>query len=80
MRRDRSPAIAEADASLLDVIDHVLNKGLVLSGEVVLGLAGVDLVYLRLAALVAAADRAAPRGKARRRKRPSRALRVRAAR
>ena len=41
----------DADASLLDVVDHVLNKGVVLSGEVVLGVAGVDLVYLRLAAL-----------------------------
>ena len=47
----------DADASLLDVIDNVLNKGVVLTGEVVLGVARVDLVYLRLSALLCAADR-----------------------
>jgi Gas vesicle protein len=45
-----------ADASLLDVIDHVLNKGVVLQGEVLLAVADVDLVYLRLTALLCAAD------------------------
>ncbi|HXG15489.1 MAG TPA: gas vesicle protein GvpJ [Calidithermus sp.] len=42
---------------MLDLVDHVLNKGVVLDGEVVLGLADVDLIYLRLAALLCAADR-----------------------
>jgi gas vesicle protein GvpA/GvpJ/GvpM family len=45
------------DASLLDLVDNLLNRGVVVSGEVVLGLAGVDLVYLRLSALLCAADR-----------------------
>lgn len=50
--------LARPDESTLgDLVDHVLNKGVVLTGEVVLGLAGVDLVYLRLQALLAAADR-----------------------
>ncbi|HUB10143.1 MAG TPA: gas vesicle protein GvpJ [Myxococcales bacterium] len=52
--------LEEADASLLDVIDHVLNKGVVVRGELVLAVAGVDLVYLRLDALFCAADRVAP--------------------
>lgn len=47
-----------AESTLGDLIDHVLNKGVVLTGEVVLGLAGVDLVYLRLQAILAAADKA----------------------
>ncbi|HSD80924.1 MAG TPA: gas vesicle protein [Solirubrobacteraceae bacterium] len=42
---------------MLDLVDHVLNKGVVVTGDVVLGLARVDLVYLRLSALVCAADR-----------------------
>ena len=46
-----------AESTLGDLVDHVLNKGVVITGEVVLGLAGVDLVYLRLQALLAAADR-----------------------
>jgi Gas vesicle protein len=49
------------DASLLDVIDNLLNRGVVLNAEIVLALANVDLVYLRLAALLCAADRLFPR-------------------
>ena len=53
--------IERSDISLLDTVDHLLNKGLVLTGEVVIGLAGVDLIYLRLSALLCAADRVLPR-------------------
>lgn len=52
--------IDEADASLLDVIDNLLNKGVVLNGEVILSIADVDLVYLRLSVLLCAADRVLP--------------------
>ena len=52
--------LEEADASLLDLVDHVLNKGVVVTGDVMLGLAGVDLVYLRLSAVLCAADRMLP--------------------
>lgn len=50
-----------SDTSLLDTVDHLLNKGLVLSGEVVIGLAGIDLIYLRLSAVLCAADRILPK-------------------
>ena len=53
---------AEADVSLLDVLDHVLNQGIVLSGEITLGVADVDLIHLRLLALVCSADRALSSG------------------
>jgi len=62
-KRARSPAddiIDRADASLLEIVDHVLNKGVMLQGEVMLGVAGVDLIYLRLNALLCAADRLLP--------------------
>lgn len=49
----------EADVSLLDVIDHVLNQGIVISGELTLGVADVDLIYVRLLALICSADRVA---------------------
>ena len=48
------------DASLLDIVDNLLNKGVVLSGDITIGLAQVDLVYLRLSLLLAAADRVLP--------------------
>jgi hypothetical protein len=53
--------VAGADGSLLDLVDHLLNQGVVLTGEVVLGLANVDLIYLRLSAVLCAADRILPR-------------------
>jgi hypothetical protein len=43
--------------SLLDVIDTVIDKGLAVDAEIVLGLADIDLIYLRVGALLAAADR-----------------------
>jgi Gas vesicle protein len=46
-----------ADDSLLDLVDNLLTRGVVISGEVMLGLAGVDLVYLRLQAILCSADR-----------------------
>ena len=55
-------ALADAQASLLDLVDHVLNRGVVVTGDVVLALAGVDLVYLRLSAVLCAADRVLPSG------------------
>lgn len=57
-RAKRAEEILErADESLLEIIDHVLNKGVMIQGEVILGVAGVDLVYLRLNALLCAADK-----------------------
>ncbi len=42
-----SPAI-----SLVDLLDRLLGAGVVLSGDVVISLAGVDLVQVRLHALI----------------------------
>ena len=58
----------EVDASLLDVIDNVLNQGVVLTGDLVLGVAGVDLIYAKVSALLCAADRVLPEAAARRRR------------
>jgi hypothetical protein len=52
--------LEDVEASLLDTLDHVLHQGVVISGEVVIGLANVDLVYLRLSAVLCAADRVLP--------------------
>lgn len=46
------------ESSLLDVVDTVLNRGAVLNGDIVLGVANVDLVYVKLSALLAAFDKA----------------------
>ena len=36
------------DVSVLDILDHVLNAGVVVQGSLVISVAGVDLVYLGL--------------------------------
>lgn len=64
------------EASLLDVLDHVLNKGVMATGDVTLGVAGIDLIYVRLSALLCAADRVLPRAS---QKKPVRSRRRRAA-
>ena len=56
-RRRRDALLARADASLLELVDHVLNKGIVVKGDLMLGVADVDLIYVQLSAVVCAADR-----------------------
>ena len=34
--------------SLVDILDHVLNQGIMIRGNLVISLAGVDLVYVGL--------------------------------
>ena len=52
--------LGDEDASLLDIVDNVLNKGVVLSGDITIALAQVDLIYARLSLLLCAADRVLP--------------------
>lgn len=46
------------DLTLLDLIDHVLNTGVIIRGTLVLSLAGVDLVYLGLDLIVTSVETA----------------------
>ena len=39
-------------ASLVDLLDRLLGAGVVLAGDVVISLAGIDLVEVRLHALI----------------------------
>ena len=54
--------IDEDESSLLDLIDNLLSKGVMLNADLILALADVDLVYVRLSALLCAADRILPQG------------------
>lgn len=46
------------EISLLDILDHVLNSGVVVHGSLVISLAGVDLVYVGLNAVVTSVETA----------------------
>jgi hypothetical protein len=48
-----------APEALVDVLDRLLDTGVVVDGHIVISLAGVDLVHLGLRALLASVDRAA---------------------
>ncbi len=48
----------EDEISLLEILDHVLNAGVVLHGSVVISVAGVDLVYLGLNAILTSVETA----------------------
>jgi hypothetical protein len=43
----------EQQITLIELVDRVLNKGVVLSGDITLSVAGVDLVYVGLRVLLA---------------------------
>ena len=44
---------AQQDVTLLELVDRVLNKGVVLTGDITLAVADVDLVYVGLRVLLA---------------------------
>ena len=48
----------ENDVSLLDILDHVLNAGVVIHGSIVISLAGVDLVYVGLNVILTSVETA----------------------
>lgn len=48
----------DEEVSLLEILDHVLNAGVVINGSLVISLAGVDLVYLGLSVVLTSVETA----------------------
>ncbi len=46
------------EVTLLDLADRLLDKGVTICGDIVISVAGVDLVYLSLRALLATVEKA----------------------
>ena len=46
------------ELSLLETLDHVLNRGLVIAGEITISVADVDLIFLGLNVLVSSVETA----------------------
>ena len=44
--------VAQQDVALVDLLDRLLGGGVVIAGDITLSVAGVDLVYVGLRALV----------------------------
>ncbi|HKE59051.1 MAG TPA: gas vesicle protein [Pyrinomonadaceae bacterium] len=47
-----------SDLSLLETLDHVLNRGLVIAGEITISVADIDLIFLGLNVLVSSVEKA----------------------
>ena len=46
------------DLSLLETLDHVLNRGLVIAGEITISVADVDLIFVGLNVMVSSVETA----------------------
>ena len=46
------------DLSLLETLDHVLNRGLVIAGEITIAVADIDLIFIGLNVLVSSVETA----------------------
>jgi gas vesicle structural protein len=53
-----SPMQRHQDVTLLEVVDRVIDKGVVLTGDIVLSVADIDLIYVGLRLLIASEDTA----------------------
>lgn len=48
----------EIDLSLLETLDHVLNRGLVITGEITISVANIDLIFVGLNVLISSVETA----------------------
>ena len=46
------------DLSMLETLDHVLNRGLVIAGEITISVADIDLIFVGLNVLVSSVETA----------------------
>lgn len=46
------------DLSMLETLDHVLNRGLVIAGEITISVADIDLIFLGLNVMVSSVETA----------------------
>jgi gas vesicle structural protein len=56
MNKLPEPLTAEDELSLTELVNRVLDKGALISGEVVISVAGIDLVYLGLQLVVSSVE------------------------
>jgi hypothetical protein len=50
--------VDEIELSLLETLDHVLNRGLVITGEITISVADIDLIFLGLNVLLSSVETA----------------------
>jgi hypothetical protein len=56
MSSTNKPPARSPDADLVELLDRVIDKGVVVAGDVRVSVAGVELIYINLRALIASSD------------------------
>ena len=51
-------SVDEKELSLLETLDHVLNRGLVIAGEITIAVADIDLIFLGLNVMLSSVETA----------------------
>ena len=50
-------ALKSREVTLFEVLDRILDKGIVIKGDLVISVADVDLIYVGLQAVITSVDR-----------------------
>ncbi len=50
--------LEQSDLSLLETLDHVLNRGLVIAGEITISVADIDLIFVGLNVMLSSVETA----------------------
>jgi gas vesicle structural protein len=54
----RSPALVEVqEVTLLDLVDRAIDHGVILTGDITIAVADIDLIYVGLQVLLASVER-----------------------
>lgn len=53
-----STAVEAKNVTLLEVLDRVLDRGVILSGDITISVADVDLIFVGLKVMLASVERA----------------------
>lgn len=58
MAEEELDMLEQSELSLLETLDHVLNRGIVIAGEIMISVADVDLVFIGLNVLLTSTETA----------------------
>lgn len=52
----RKQTLEQKDIALIDILDVILDKGIAIKGDVLISIAGIDLIYLDLRVLISSVE------------------------
>ncbi|MEE3895803.1 gas vesicle protein [Priestia megaterium] len=52
----RKQTLEQKDIALIDILDVILDKGIAIKGNLLISIAGIDLVYLDLRVLISSVE------------------------